>query len=82
VTPLIRAVTRNGKNLIVDGEGFITGSKILLKGQTQKTVPDIANPTTRLIGKKLLKKLQPGETAEIQVVNPSGITSNSVPFTR
>ena len=82
VTPLIRTVSRSGKNLIVDGEGFMTGSKILLKGQTQKTVADAGSPTTRLIAKKSLKKLQPGETGEVQVVNPSGITSNSIPFTR
>ena len=82
VAPMIRAVTRSGKDLIVDGEGFITGSKILLKGQQQKTIPDSLNPAARLIGKKSLKKLQPGETGEVQVVNPSGSTSNSVPFTR
>ena len=79
---MIRAVTRSGKDLIVDGEGFMTGSRILLKGQQQKTLLDAANPTTRLIGKKSLKKLQPGETGEVDVVNPSGNTSNSVPFTR
>jgi hypothetical protein len=35
-----------------------------------------------LIGKKLVKKLQPGDAVEVQVLNPSGSTSNSVIFTR
>jgi glucosylceramidase len=80
--PVIRSVTSSGKNLIVDGEGFVAGSKILLKGEEQKTSPDDQNPTTRLIGKKSVKKLQRGETGDVQVVTPSGTRSNVVPFTR
>jgi glucosylceramidase len=80
--PAIQAVTHSGKNLIVDGSGFVNGSTILLNQQQQRTIPDDQNPSTRLIGKKSVKSLQPGETGQVQVVNPDGAVSNILPFTR
>jgi glucosylceramidase len=80
--PVIQMVSHGGKNLIVDGSGFVSGSTILLNQQEQRTIPDDQNPSTRLIGKKSVKNLQPGETGQVQVVNPDGTLSNIVPFTR
>ena len=80
--PVITSVGRDGKSLIVDGRGFVDGSKIELDGQPQKTLRDDQNPATRLIGKKSVKNIAPGETKQVQVRNPDGSTSNIVPFTR
>jgi len=80
--PVIQAVSHSGKNLIVDGSGFVSGSTILLNQQQQRTIPDDQNPSTRLIGKKSVKNLQPGETGQVQVANPDGTVSNILPFTR
>ncbi|HEU4388547.1 MAG TPA: carbohydrate-binding protein [Blastocatellia bacterium] len=80
--PVILSVGRNGKNLVVDGRSFVDGSKIELDGEPQRTIPDEQSPATRLIGKKSLKSIEPGQTRQVQVRNPDGSRSNVVTFTR
>jgi glucosylceramidase len=80
--PVILSVVREKKNLIVEGLGFVDGSKIELDGEPQKTRHDDLNPTTRLIGKKSVKKIAKGETKQVQVRNPDGSSSNVLQFTR
>jgi hypothetical protein len=68
--PLITSAIRTGKNLLVNGINFDSGSVILLNGEGQKTLHDDNNPRTILIGKKLGKFTVAGD--KLQVRNSSG----------
>jgi hypothetical protein len=72
----------DGKDLIVTGDGFEDGTVILLNGEVQKTRVDAQNPRNRLIGKKVGKKIAPGQTVAVRVRNPDGLSSNQIIFTR
>ncbi|MEN3332353.1 MAG: hypothetical protein V7641_1718 [Blastocatellia bacterium] len=72
--PLITRVSRQGKNLLVEGSNFDTGAVILLNGEKQKTIHDDQNPTTRLTGKKLAKRAQSGD--KLKVRNSDGSESS------
>jgi hypothetical protein len=79
--PRITSVSISGKRLIVIGESFDAEAVILLNGDPQKTGHDEQNQN-RLVGKKVGKKIRPGESVIIQVRNPDGETSQEIPFTR
>lgn len=74
----ITEVMRKGKKLIVKGENFQVGAVIEMNGQREKTTNDEQNPTMILIGKKAGKKIAPGETVTITVLNSDG--TRSAPF--
>ena len=80
--PSITHIEREGKHVVVHGEGFDPDSVILINGVQKKTVHDSDDPTRRLVGKKLIKQISSGETVTIQVRNADGQLSNSVTFTR
>jgi photosystem II stability/assembly factor-like uncharacterized protein len=79
--PKITAISTSGKNLIVAGQNFQAGSKIVMNNEDRKTLTDDQNPNA-LIGKKLLKQITRGDTVSLQVRNPDGQLSDSVAFTR
>src|SRR5205807_2170687 len=60
--PTLFSAMISGKNLLVFGNGFDSGAKILIDGETQKTNNDDQNPTGSLIGKKAGKKINQGQT--------------------
>lgn len=74
--PEVVALTRSGKNLIVTGRNFDNAPQILRNGEPQKTKLDSLNPTTALIGKKLGKRILPGD--KVKVRNSDGAESNEV----
>jgi hypothetical protein len=74
--PLIVSLAREGKNLIVFGQNFGTGAGIVLNGEPQKTSNDMDSPSTRLIGKKVGKKIRTGD--KVKVRNADGSESNEV----
>ena len=80
--PRITEVSVSGKNLIVSGEGFDSGAVILVDGVEQNTRHDEVMSSTRLIGKKTVKRLTIGQAVEIRVRNSDGMLSNAVPFIR
>lgn len=71
--PKIISTQRQGKNLLISGEGFNSGAKILMNGEPQKTIYESA---LQLIGKKLGKWIRTGD--KIQIVNPDGTYSNEI----
>jgi hypothetical protein len=77
MVPFITGVTVSGKNLLVTGTGFRTGSVLLVGGQQANTKNDPANLSTSLIGKKALKLIAPGGSADVEVDNPNGLQSPS-----
>jgi len=77
--PMIIAVTRQGKKLLVTGKNFDAGAAILINGEKQKSANDEQNPTTVLIGKKSGKKIRPGD--KIQVRNADGTLSPEFIYT-
>ncbi|MEN3333031.1 MAG: hypothetical protein V7641_2396 [Blastocatellia bacterium] len=79
--PVIIAVSIAGKHLIVRGENFDSGAVILLNGERQKTTHDDADPTT-LRGKKVAKKIAPGQMVNLQVRNANNAVSPVFNFTR
>jgi len=79
----ITTASVSGKQLIVNGEGFSEGAKIVLNGEVQKkTANDEQNPTTTLIARKAGKLIPGGQTVTLQVRNPDGSLSNEFTFTR
>src|SRR5262249_21889913 len=79
--PVVSSAAFNGKNVTVAGENFSKGATILMNGVPQRTIQDAGNPGA-LIGKKLVKKITPGQTVTLQVQNPDGTVSNEVSLTR
>lgn len=73
--PRILQFVKEGKKLIITGEGFASGAKVLLNGVEQKTKFE---SSTRVIGKKVGKKARGGDL--IQVRNPDGTVTQGVVF--
>ena len=80
--PTISTASISGKNLIVSGENFDAGAIILLNGADQRTVNDSEKPFSILIGKKVGKKIAPGQQVTLRVRNPDGAISAEFLFTR
>jgi len=76
--PKILNVRRDGKRLLVSGESFQMGAKIVVNGEPQKTRNDADDPTVLLIAKKAGKHLPVDAVITIQVENPA--ESKSDPF--
>lgn len=76
--PKILNVRRDGKRLLVSGESFQMGAKIVVNGEPQKTRNDADNPSALLIAKKAGKHLPADAVITIQVENPAA--SKSDPF--
>ncbi|PYT04775.1 MAG: hypothetical protein DMF60_14195 [Acidobacteria bacterium] len=76
--PVITGVTREGKKLIVTGQNFDDGAKVLINGERQKTANDEISPSTTLIAKKAGKFIQPGNKVTVQ--NSDGTFSNEFTY--
>jgi hypothetical protein len=79
--PFISGISIQGKHLMITGENFDSGTQILVNGEPQKTLRDLADLTI-LTGKKLVKRIAPGQLVQIQVKNSNGVVSPVFPFTR
>ncbi len=69
-TPAIKNAVKSGKKLLVEGERFDAGAKVLINGAEQKTANDAQNPTRSLICKKAGRKIKPGD--RVEVMNSDG----------
>ncbi|HKV41805.1 MAG TPA: hypothetical protein VJX67_21555, partial [Blastocatellia bacterium] len=76
--PVIASLSIKGKNLLVRGQNFDTGAVILLNGVPRPTANDMRDPATLLIGKKVGKRIRPGDKVKVQ--NLDGSQSNEVVF--
>ena len=79
--PRITNVVAEKKNLIVTGENFGDDAVILANGEKRKTLRDETNPSI-LIGKKLAKQIESGQTVRIQVRNANLVSSAEYAFTK
>jgi hypothetical protein len=79
VGPVITSASRSGKQVLVYGINFDSGSVIVLNGEKQKTLHDDANPRTLLIGKKTAKWAVPGD--KLQVRTSTGALSAEYTYT-
>jgi uncharacterized delta-60 repeat protein len=80
--PSISTASISRKNLVVSGENFDVGAIIVLDGADQRTINDSEKPASVLIGKKVGKKIAPGQQVTLRVRNPDGAISAEFPFTR
>jgi photosystem II stability/assembly factor-like uncharacterized protein len=80
--PKIIGASISGKNLVLTGENFDKPAMILLDGEELSARNDGANPSMMLIGKKLGRKIAPGQRVLIQVRNSDGNLSNQFSFLR
>jgi hypothetical protein len=78
--PKVLNVRRNGKRLLVSGDGFQMGAMIVVNGERQKTRNDEDNPTSLLIAKKAGKHLPADAVVSIQVENPAEVKSDPFDF--
>jgi N-acetylneuraminic acid mutarotase len=78
--PRITGASVSGKKLIVEGDNFDEGAKVLLNDQPQKTANETA--TTVLRCKKAGKQIEPGATVRLKVRNADGTESAEFSFTR
>ena len=76
--PRIQFASINGKKLTVTGEGFEAESVIEINGKGQRTVPGEAVLFQALVAPKGGKKIAPGDTVMLTVLNPDG--ARSAPF--
>jgi hypothetical protein len=82
--PRITDAIAGKKHLSVFGEGFEPGALLFINGVDQKTRNDETNPTTILIGVKVVKKgrVPLGADIVLKVKNPSGGESEEFSFRR
>lgn len=81
--PMISGASASGKQLIVTGENFDSGARLIMNGVRQKkTSNDTSNPTTVLIARKSAKTISAGQTVTLQVRNSDSALSNEYLFTR
>lgn len=81
--PVITQAAISGKDLLVSGTDFDSGAVILVDGQKQKTIArETEVGTVVLVGKKVGKRIKPGQTVMLQVQNSDGQISLTTPFTR
>lgn len=79
--PAIINISSKKKDLLITGQNFARDTVILVDGAKQKTLFDEENPST-LIGKKLAKKLDSGQTVKIQVRSSDNLVSAEYSFTK
>jgi N-acetylneuraminic acid mutarotase len=82
LSPQITDAQVSGKMLLVYGQNFGEGAKILLNDEAQKTANDEQNPASLLVGRKAGKKIGRGETVRLKVRNPDGTESAEFLLTR
>jgi hypothetical protein len=82
--PEIVNVRIEGKKLILEGENFDVGGQVFMDGVRQKKTGnfDAFSLARVLIAKKTGKKIEPGQTVQLQVRNPDGMLSNTYLFMR
>jgi hypothetical protein len=81
--PVIQDAVKDQKNIILTGLNFADGADVLMNGVPQPKIKnDSSNPTTRLICKKMIKRISRGQSVTLQVQNPDGSRSNSVVYMR
>lgn len=79
--PAITNVTIKKKDLLISGQNFDSQTVILMDGAKQKTLVDEQNASV-LIGKKVAKKIQSGQTVKLQVRNADNLVSAEYSFTK
>ena len=79
--PKISGASVSGKKLFVFGESFQMGAVVLLNGDEQGTLND-DDFSHMLRCKKAGKKIAPGATVTLRVLNPDGTLSDPFSFTR
>jgi photosystem II stability/assembly factor-like uncharacterized protein len=90
LTPLLRQVTVENNQLVLSGivasptgsggYGFDSDAVLLVNGKEIKIDPPVTPEILR--SKKALKKIQPGQTGQLQVRNGNGLLSNIFSFRR
>jgi beta-glucanase (GH16 family) len=80
--PSITAAVAQGKHVVVAGANFDRRAVILMNGEPQKTLHDDVNPSSILVGKKLAKRIDRGQTVSLVVQNSDGTASEAFQFTR
>jgi hypothetical protein len=82
--PEILSATAGRRDLYVQGRNFDKRAVILVNGHRQTTVDSPIDPSSELIGKKLIKKnlIAPGQTVLLTVKNSDGSVSNDLTYTR
>jgi beta-glucanase (GH16 family) len=79
--PTINEVKSAKKNLTVSGDNFDSESTILMNGERQKTIRDDF-ASGMLVGKKVAKKIESGQTVKIQVQNGDGQITAEFDYTK
>jgi len=79
--PKISSALVSGKKLFVFGQGFQMGAVVQLNGEEQGTAND-DDFSHMLRCKKAGKKIAPGATVTLKVLNPDGTLSDLFSFTR
>lgn len=81
--PDITEVNVAKKNLVITGDNFDLGAKVMVNGAVQKKASNNAgNLTGGITVKKGAKKISPGQTVIVQIENPDGTQSAEFEFRR
>jgi hypothetical protein len=82
VLPEIQSITIKGKKLFVFGMNFAMGSIVEVNGNEVATLNDEEDPLHFLRCKKGGKKIPPGTTVTLTVLNPDGTRSSAFSYSR
>ena len=80
--PLLIQAVISGKNLIIYGQNFQLGAVLRVNDEPVRTRNDDPDPIQVLFAKKAAKRIDAGETVQLQVENPDGKRSNLLFFTK
>jgi hypothetical protein len=74
--PVLLQAIFSGKSLILYGQNFDDGAKLRVNDEQQKTRNGEPDPSEVLVAKKAGKRINAGQTVQLQVVNANGKGSN------
>jgi hypothetical protein len=75
-SPVLLLAVISGKHLLLYGQGFDPGAKLRINDEQVKTRNEDPDPSQVLFAKKGARRIPPGNTVQLQVVNPNGKRSN------
>jgi len=80
--PQVQAALVSGKQLTVTGQYFGQGTQIMVNGKLIPSWNDLQNPDSAVFSMKGGRKIQPGATVEVRVMDSDFTESNAYMFTR